>query len=124
MAQAVGGRSHIGDRDQNGEMLSAVEVVVVVPADMVARFVVEQHRQRALIVDGRRPNAGADKPRYEILEVGAVIEGDDGGGGRDQGFVGDGAALLVRRHEASLWRNQALSFCLKGDKSPSRQQIR
>src|SRR5215472_5350428 len=49
MAQAGGGSSHIGDGNQHREMPPAVEIMVVVPADVVARLVVEQHRQRTLV---------------------------------------------------------------------------
>jgi hypothetical protein len=77
-----------------------------------------------LIIDRRRLNAHADEAGDEILKAGALIEGDDGGRRCGQGFVGNCAALFVRRHETSLRRDQALGVRSKGRKGPRRQQIR
>src|SRR5262249_53310742 len=93
-------------------MPAAIEIVIVVPTDMIAGPLVEKKRARALIGQWCRMDANPYDFRYPFAQPWRAIGFNALRRAGRERFIGDGATLLVRRQIAALGLEQAarLSF--------------
>src|SRR5262249_16463370 len=70
---APGARA-VHERQQCGEVPATIEIVVVVPADVISGVLVAEHRERALIPHRSGDDPCASNDRYPALQSAALIE--------------------------------------------------
>lgn len=83
-------------------MAALVEVVVVVPVDVIAGLILVEDGAGALVVVRRRDQALAHHPAQPVPQRGGMVEGQAGRGMAVDSLVGEGPALLVPGDLAAL----------------------